>query len=58
MVFMTKEKVMNSPEQKKSGAEEKQPSTKRSDDRSQADDQSQATSEEFEEEGMGVAPKE
>ena len=54
---MTEEKVMNSPEQKKNPTDEKRPRTKSPADRS-AEEQSQATTEEFDEEGMGVAPKE
>jgi hypothetical protein len=56
---MAKEKVMNSPEDREQKPEEQPPRSNRSaGDSPQADDQNQATSEEFEEEGMGVAPRE
>lgn len=51
---MIEETVMNSPERKKPTPEEKE----RLREKPPADEQSQATSEEFEEKGMGVAPKE
>ena len=54
---MTEEKVMNPPQQKKK-PDEKPPRSKPPSDRSHKDEQSQATTKEFDEEGMGVAPKE
>jgi hypothetical protein len=58
MVFMTEEKVMDSPEQKKRPAGEERSRSKPPADRSAEEQESQATTEEFEQEGMGVAPKE
>jgi hypothetical protein len=54
---MTEEKVMNSPQPRKN-TEENEPRSKPTADRPPKDKQTQATTEEFEEEGMGVAPKE
>ena len=53
---MTKEKVMNSPRQKNQKPKDKSkaPAAKPQ----PGDEQSQATTKEFDEEGMGVAPKE
>jgi len=55
---MTKEKVMNSPEQKSHENRSKSRARTPAERPHKDDDQSQATVEDFDEEGMGVAPKE
>lgn len=55
---MTEETVMSSPERKKPTPDAKKKRSRPREEQSPDNEQNQATKEEFEEEGMGVAPKE